>query len=178
MSEDRWYSASMYGPPVCRRLIRINREDRWRAAIELAIAIARGEASCRPVSMIGSGQHELYVYWPTCPLPQQPSHGWWLVPMYVYRRAQWLVDAAVRTATQPRGWCEHEDVARVLERWRRSGRWRQQVGRRHRRPTDVSFGAWYRRTFRVRRKRQKKLLHWKQAEKLARLREERRRAAA
>jgi hypothetical protein len=64
--ESIWYASYVDGqPPKCRRLLRLSTDEQWHASLELAIAIARGDAGYRPVHRrVPASGIEYWWYWP------------------------------------------------------------------------------------------------------------------
>jgi hypothetical protein len=119
--EAYWYSSySADGePPRMRRLSRKPMDRQWKAAIDIAVAFAAGEAGYRPIGGNSITGEEIWL-WP------QPDGEWWMIPGRVSRRVFALNKAA----------CEHEvrrgqgrapqtGIIARLERWRETGSWRK-----------------------------------------------------
>lgn len=141
--EAAWYASHVDGkPPKQRRLCRLPIADQWRAAIDIAICFARGEAGFRTGKNSTTG--EVYWYWPAEGYAQRSATSvksdWWVIPYRVQQRVFALHEAAI-TATMRRGACCNLDVAVTLKKWKRTGHWRQiaaGVFPRHGEPTKLS----------------------------------------
>lgn len=129
--EALWYSHYvLHGGcrPPRRRLSRLPRDVVWLSAIDLAIAVARGEAGWR----LGHNAITLEEtwWWPSYRPDTRDSSGWWYVPQRIAHRALALVRAATEVETRVpgrSGWCWPEHVTARLGMWRRSGRWRRRI---------------------------------------------------
>lgn len=126
--EAMWYSSYVDGdPPPCWRLSRRPIEQQWNAAIDLAIAFARGEAGFRQTSIAKT--REVMWYWPGDVIRQGKVIGqtdWCYVPWRVMRRVSAVREAATITACRANsGQCSGDDIIRTLLRWKRSGVWRR-----------------------------------------------------
>ena len=121
-----------------RRLSRVPMRVQWAATIDLAVALAEGRAAWTKDVIHATGEERWY--WPSSSIPiyasrpQDPSaySGYWYVSLRIARRVRLLVEAATLTALRAGNGscsssCIDSDVARVLMRWRRSGRWQRRI---------------------------------------------------
>lgn len=113
--------------------------SQWEMSIEAAIATHEGrvaigtkmeQANCR-YCYVAPGEDEAeYRRIPsgTQPHETQRLSGWVVIPVRTLRRAEEIVDAAMRCAREQsiERWPDIEDrVTTLLYRWRRSGAWRR-----------------------------------------------------
>ena len=108
-AETAWCAASAQRTPVCNRLIRLPYHEQIGMAAELAVARARGTASCR--ATWNTVTDERTWLWPERP----GKHGdWWMLPLRTMRLADKISQYAggniaimqrvVRRAAKAREW--------------------------------------------------------------------------